>query len=275
MIRPAVPSDLLSLETLLLAHIEGAMFPLANLRAHGFTKDHPHAMRFWLGRGALGLSESGMVMPCFAPQDAPAFAAMLKGETLTGLIGPADQTRPLIRALGLQNAPCRVDDDEPGFELALDRLILPDTQGFQLRPITPLDLPLITAWRIAYHLEILGTPATEAPHRAEQDIVHWLPADSHRILFHNDQPVALTGFNARLPEIVQIGGVYTPPEHRAQGHARRAVALHLAEARDQGVTRAVLFAASDKAARAYQSIGFTPRAAMALVLFQEPQKVPL
>ncbi|GHC55905.1 GNAT family N-acetyltransferase [Neogemmobacter tilapiae] len=275
MIRPALPSDQSALESHLLAHVEGAMFPLANLRAYGFTDSHPHAMRFWLGRGALGLSQSGMVMPCFAPQDAPAFAATLKGETLTGLIGPADQTRPLIRALGLQDAPCRVNKDEPGFELVLDRLILPDTQDYQLRSITPTDLPQITAWRIAYHLEILGTPASEARQLAEQDIAHWLPADSHRILFHNDQPVALTGFNARLPEIVQIGGVYTPPERRAQGHARRAVALHLAEARKQGVARAVLFAASDKAARAYAAIGFSPRAAMALVLFQEPQKVPL
>jgi GNAT superfamily N-acetyltransferase len=251
------------------------MFPLSNLRAHGFNADHPHAMRFWLGPGALGLSQSGMVMPCFAPSDATAFAQCLEAHMLTGFIGPADQVRPLLHALSLQHAPCRVDHDEPGFELTLADLRLPPTDGFHLRPVTRSDLPLITQWRTAYHLEILGTPPSEAPERAAQDIAGWLDADSHRLLWHHDQPTALTGFNARLPEIVQIGGVYTPPHLRAQGHARRAVGLHLQQARAQGVTRAVLFAASDKAARAYQAIGFTPRAAMALVLFQEPQKVPL
>jgi len=66
----------------------------------------------------------------------------------------------------------------------------------------------------------------------------------------------MTSFNAELPDMVQVGGVYTPPEFRNRGYARLAVALHLDAARKTGVTRAILFASGDAAARAYRAIGF-------------------
>ena len=68
--------------------------------------------------------------------------------------------------------------------------------------------------------------------------------------------------------------VYTPPALRGRGHAKAAVALHLAEARDAGVGRAVLFAASEAAARAYLGIGFQPSLEFALVLLTDPATVP-
>ncbi len=67
----------------------------------------------------------------------------------------------------------------------------------------------------------------------------------------------MTNFNAALPAIVQVGGVYTPPDFRGQGYARRAVALHLEQAREAGVREAILFAANPAASRAYEAIGFT------------------
>jgi predicted GNAT family acetyltransferase len=62
-----------------------------------------------------------------------------------------------------------------------------------------------------------------------------------------------------LPDVVQVGGVYTPPALRGKGHARLALALHLAEARGKGVGRAILYAFSEPAARAYRAIGFQAR----------------
>jgi predicted GNAT family acetyltransferase len=83
----------------------------------------------------------------------------------------------------------------------------------------------------------------------------------------------MTGFNATLPEIVQIGGVYTPADLRGRGYARRAVALHLAEARGKGTARAVLFAANDAAARAYRAIGFQPAVPFTLFLLSTPTRI--
>ena len=83
----------------------------------------------------------------------------------------------------------------------------------------------------------------------------------------------MTGFNAVLPEHVQVGGVYTPPEGRNRGYARRAVAIHLAEARASGVRHAVLFAASAAAARAYEAIGFQRDGSFALALYDTYQVI--
>ena len=69
----------------------------------------------------------------------------------------------------------------------------------------------------------------EAEAQAEEDVASWLAAGSHRVLLRGGEPVAMSGFNARLPGIVQVGAVWTPPEHRSQGFARACVALHLAD----------------------------------------------
>ena len=83
----------------------------------------------------------------------------------------------------------------------------------------------------------------------------------------------MTGFNSQFEDVVQIGGVYTPPEKRGRGHARRALAMHLAEARSKGATQAVLFAANAAAARAYEAVGFQRASDFALVMFSEAQKI--
>jgi uncharacterized protein len=76
-------------------------------------------------------------------------------------------------------------------------------------------------------------------------------------------------FNARLPDVVQVGGVYTPPEHRRRGAARAVVAGMLRGARDEeGVGRAILFTGDDNVAAqtAYRAIGFTAVGEYGLVL---------
>jgi predicted GNAT family acetyltransferase len=78
----------------------------------------------------------------------------------------------------------------------------------------------------------------------------------------------MAGFNARLPDMVQVGGVYTPPEARGRGYARTAVALCLRAARERGVRRAILFTGEDNipAIRAYRALGFERIGDFAIVL---------
>ena len=80
----------------------------------------------------------------------------------------------------------------------------------------------------------------------------------------------MTALNARLPDMVQIGGVYTPPEQRGRGHARTAVALHLAALRAAGVDTAILFASGPAACRAYEAIGFERIGTYALSFLSAP-----
>jgi hypothetical protein len=100
-------------------------------------------------------------------------------------------------------------------------------------------------------------------------------AENHReILMDGDTPVAATAFNAALPQNVQIGAVYTPPALRDKGHARRAVALHLAQAHTTGVRRATLFASAQNALAAYTAVGFKQIGDWVLAIFKTPQVVP-
>lgn len=281
MIREAGPGEEAEVEALLMRRIDGAMFPVSNLRAHGlgkggFASDHDQATRFlWLGDQSLvALTQGGMLMPVLAEgAGLDGLLPALAGQTVTGAIGPAQSVRPALQALLLTGWPARTDEDEPGFALDLADLQVPKLPGARLVPLSEDLRAIVVGWRTAATMETLAMPADEAPTRAAANVDAWIAADSHRVLLLDGKPVALTGFNAALPEIVQIGGVYTPPALRGRGHARHAVALHLAEARAKGVTRAVLFAANEPAARAYRAIGFQPTMPFALVLFAAPARI--
>lgn len=280
MIREAGPADRAALDAFLVKHAESAMFLLGNLREHGvgagdFAVSHPNATRFWwVGAGVLGVTQAGMLLPLLPEFGGfPGVRTQFGGVSVAGAVGPKAQVRWLLATLGLVGRPVRVDKDEPGFRLDLADLRVPEAEGAVL--ITPgaAERDLMLGWRQAYLVEIMGEGGAEAARKAAGDIDDYLARGSHRVLLRDGVPVAMTGFNAALPEIVQIGGVYTPPDVRGNGHARLAVARHLAQARAAGVGRAVLFAASDAAARAYRAIGFRAADPVTLVLFDGMQRV--
>ena len=68
----------------------------------------------------------------------------------------------------------------------------------------------------------------------------------------------MSGYNAKIAEAVQIGGVFTPPELRSKGYARALVAASLEAAHESGIGTGLLFTARDNipAQRAYTALGF-------------------
>lgn len=285
MIRPARREDAPALTAFLGRAEASSMFMLAALHRGDLTEPeaapaHGHALHGWISEGPQGitgflaLSGAGFLMPQAPDADWPAFRPHLAGRQIAAVLGPEGQPHPLLQGLGLDAVPRRRDCVEAGFTLNLDALILPDVTGCESVPLTAERAGLITGWRAAYMIEISGVPAEEAQPRAVADVARWIAADSHRVLLQGGQPVALSGFNARLPQVVQVGGVYTPPGQRGRGYARRAVALHLAEARAAGALRATLFAVSDEAAAAYRAIGFRPAGRMEQIDFVTAERVP-
>ncbi|MFT4150939.1 MAG: GNAT family N-acetyltransferase [Paracoccaceae bacterium] len=283
MIRAARPGDAPALRAFLAGRERAAMFPLSALHGGGLMPpetplDGPGEMHGWLveeaGRieGFLGLSGGGHLMPFWPGAAWRDLRPHLAGRRVATVIVPDGQAGDPLAALGLADAPIRHRDEEPGFVLDLRDLRMPDVTGFSLAPLDR-HLPLVRRWRGAYLGEIFGVTGAEAEQRAADDVARWVAADSHRLLMRGDDPVALSGFNARIPGVVQIGGVWTPPEARGQGLARRMVALHLDQARGQGVTRAVLFAANDAAAAAYRAIGFVREGSMGIVELAQPVTV--
>ncbi len=91
------------------------------------------------------------------------------------------------------------------------------------------------------------------------------------VLLDGETPVSCSVFNAMLPDIVQIGGVWTPPPLRGRGYGRSVVAGSLLAAREQGVQRAVLFAdpQNPAAKQAYLALGFRIGGDYGLVLLPQ------
>ena len=270
--RPATPADRPAVEAFCRAHIERAMFPLSNLARFGWEGSAPYAPRFWLAERAgevtdvLARCTNGATMPLLPSGNFAAAAACLAGGPVSAVLGPADWARGLIAALPLAGARPTLDRDEPHYALDLARLHLPEGAG-ELVPLSRVPLDLLTEWRDLYDREALGAEGSDGKARAE--IEGYIAADSHRALVVDGVPVAMTGFNAWTPDAVQVGGVYTPVPLRRRGHAGRAVALHLAEARARGVRRAILFSASAGAARVYERLGFRRIGDWTLYLLRE------
>ncbi len=263
MLRAAEPGDEAAIEAFLARHAETSMFMRANLRDFGLQGgDAPRASRYWLAgspiRAAFGLSTAGFITvqaPDAAPALFNAFAAAIVGQEILGIAAPPEAATAMKQALRLDETAFALFFNEPLYRLPLDALRLPPGTT-TLRPPREADRPLLFKWSRAYAAELHMAPPDQLDAEANTRTENALTSGNLRLLVQDGTPVAMTAINARLPDMVQIGGVYTPPELRGRGHARRAVALHLAEARAEGVTTAILFASGPAACRAYEAIGF-------------------
>ncbi|NBZ86895.1 GNAT family N-acetyltransferase [Stagnihabitans tardus] len=274
MIR-ATEADRAEIEAFLMPHAHQAMFPLNNLAHHGMAGGSPYAVTLWLTRRAgqitdvLTLTDGGMVMPFLPSGDYGAAAGVLAGRKVSGIVGVRDWARGLGAALDLTRAAKTLDQDEPHFLLDVADLTIPQGPG-QILPLSEAPEAVIKSWMLDYQLAALGTPADRAPKRVEESYATYTKNRSHVVLMDQGTPLAMTGFNARIPGIVQVGGVYTPPDRRKRGHAGRAVALHIAAS---GAARATLFAVSEPAARAYRRIGFGQVGSWSLILLHDPEVI--
>jgi len=274
----AAEAEIPAVRAFLEDHVTGSMFPLVNLRDHGLNGKHPRSMNFWVLREGgritdiLAISQEGVVFPQCPNMNWEAVKPALKGKGIQGLIGNRMQVRSLQNAIGLSDAEAFLNHDEPQFLLDLSEMPVPVGPG-QIIPITKAPENIIRTWMLDYQMNALSM--AEAPTRAvvENSYATYCSNESHVVLMDGGTPISMTGFNARLPNIVQIGGVYTPPDLRGKGYARRALVLHLEQVRAQGVSRATLFAASASAVAAYESIGFKKIGEWTLCLFTEEQRI--
>lgn len=271
-------SDREALVDFMQMHAPSMMFPLTNLNRYGLGGAHPRSINAWVLKDrdritdVLTISGEGMVFPCCPTGQWGRIAQVSQGRKIKGFVGEGQQVANLRHAMGLTRK-AELDATEPAFLLRIADLVMPDTDGFSLHPLGAAPYDLLVNWRAAYETETLSVPESAAKVRAEKQIQAFITTDSHRVLLRGQTPVAMTGFNASLPEIVQVGGVYTPPDFRSRGYARIALALHLQEVAVDGVTEAVLSAANEAASRAYIALGFERTGSFALVVYEDLQVI--
>jgi RimJ/RimL family protein N-acetyltransferase len=192
-----------------------------------------------------------------------------------GFVGPRAQVVAAREHPRSPRSPPLIDNAELLYDLELDHLVVPGPLADgRLDCVIPgeADLELLVRWGVAYNDESLGVVTGSRAERNWRQRVR----DSIRerrvfLLLRDGQPVAMSGFNATVPECVQIGGVYTPPALRRHGFARACVAGSLVFVGGRGVPRAVLFTEPDNPSRrAYEAIGFREVGRYGILLYELP-----
>ena len=284
-IRMLSTGDEPALEAFLRPWLESSMFLRANARAAGLVdRGEPLqgtyvaatdggeiagvAAHFWNGMLVLQAPDSRFIEPL-------ARAAVARsGRELRGFVGPWSQCRDARSALGLNDRATVLDSREQLYALDLDRLRVPDDLAsgrLTCRLPREDELDILADWRADYSIEALGLPGSPELTATSRVEIGRLQAERSQWILedHHGRPVSYSAFNARLPDVVQIGGVWTPVELRGRGYGRAVVAGSLLDARSHGVTRAVLFTGEENlsARRAYESLGFRVVSDYALVIF--------
>ena len=269
------------LEAFLQRMPEVTMLLRANLRNEGLLDEGRALQGTWVaaieGDVVVGVAahfhRGTMVLaaPAHAEQVAVRCAAA-SGRAVAGLLGPWLQVQRARDALGMQAMQAQLDGPELLFALELRDLAVPaPLRDGQLtwHRAEVAERDLLASWRIAYHVETLGASDTDQTRViAEAEIDRAIGAGDIYVLSAEQRPVACSAINARLPDMVGVSGVWTPPELRCRGYGRAAVAASLLSERAAGVERAVLFTdAANYAKRAYEAIGFRVVGDYGLVLW--------
>ena len=270
------PGDDDALKCFLAPRLDSSLFLYSNLLAAGLVDTgEPYS-------GSYAAAFDGLDMVAVAghfwnqttvlqaPVQLPALirlAQQASGRPLRRLVGPDGQVVEAIQELGLTGAELQMDESEKLYSLELSDLIVPDlitTGRARGRRIRAEDEELVAEWRLAYYREMhLEEDSDELREMARRSVKTEIASGRTWIVEVDDRPVSCTSFNATVRDegiagIVQVGGVYTPPDQRSQGYARAAVAASLLDARSDGYGKSVLFTgiSNTPAQKAYQALGF-------------------
>lgn len=275
------PKDQPALEQFLRQHTPQAMVLRSNLAHSGIVDGGApyqgrYAAAFQDGRivGVAAHYWNGMLV-LLAPEQAGAVArAATAGRKVAGILGPWQQALDVQEALALDPRWCRLRSHERLMTLPLDRLRIPipmrEGQNLHCRLATLAELDVLSEWRQQFRCEALGaTPSHDLTQRSRAEVAQWIEERKQFVLLDGNHLVSGCCFNAQLPDAVQIGNVWTPPQFRSRGYGRAVVAGALEHARGAGAELGVLYTPIDnKAARtAYLAIGFTEIGDYAIVLF--------
>ncbi|MBL8830790.1 MAG: GNAT family N-acetyltransferase [Rhodospirillales bacterium] len=247
-----------------------AMFLRSNLRQSGIVDAGKPYQGTYVGifdagqlTGVAALYWNGNMMFQCATADAVQLANQTLAAALpracTGLLGPGALLEEVIALPPFSLRRARMASRQDLYALDLSDLSAEMQMLARVRPATTKDRETLAGWRHDYLCETLGAePGDATRRRAGEEIARAIDEDRAFVLAMADNLLAYAGFNATLPDMVQVGGVYCPPAERGLGYARAATQGALLAARARGVKRAILFTAEDNIAakRCYESLGF-------------------
>ncbi len=192
---------------------------------------------------------------------------------VTGLLGPHHAVVAARSALKYERRSTAYDELDLLFALDLPKLNTPgmveDGKASWRFAAEDDRAGFLVDWRLRYEAETLGLPITEARRDKTRSSLLHAGAQPIYLLEHEERVVSMTSFNAETRGVVQVGGVWTPPELRGKGFARAVVAASLSYKRRTGAHRSILFTGEHNVAaqRSYRSLGYERIGEFGLVLF--------
>lgn len=271
------------LELFLNLYPETSMFLRSNLRNSGieYKSDSPYHGEYFAYCNSLGEIQGiiahywngNIMMQC---PDLSALKELFHyfkfhcSRPICGILGDEIQAKIVIDMLEIHSSSFALNATDGLYQLILSEMIVPNSV-YQLKKARYCAPDILKKWLTDYHIEALGADLSNPS--SVESINNTVKEASNRddlwIIENNGLPLSLCGFNASLPDIVQIGPVWTPVEYRNQGYARSIVALSLLEAKKNGVKQAILFTNNLAAERAYYSIGFKKIGEYRLAILKE------
>lgn len=259
-----------ALSKLLAVTPDTAMFLRSNLQQAGIVDRGEPYQGTYVGAFAAGTLtgvaalywNGNMMLQCEQADAVP-----LANETLaaalpracSGLLGPSALLEDVIALPPFSLRRARMASRQDLYGLDLVDLAESAPMLARVRAATMKDHDELTGWRHDCLCETLGAlPGDATRTRASEEITRAIDEGRAFVLAMADNLLAYAGFNATLPDMVQVGGVYSPPAERGLGYARAATHGALLAARARGVRRAILFTAEDNipAKRCYEGLGF-------------------
>lgn len=270
-LRILTSRDRSALDAFLDGHRASSMFLRANLSSSGL-EDRPEPFHGLY----MGAFDGGVLTDVAAhywngniilqapiqPVELALAVARESGRPINGLLGPWPQVRAVEPKLELDHARLGKVVPEYLYSLDLAALVVPESLAsgrVVFRRARVADLSTLVTWRREYDLHTLGFPAHGIDDAVNRDLLTRLIEEGRLwVLEEAGCLVSMTGLSAALPDIVQVGGVFTPVECRGRGNGRTVVAGSLLEARAKGVVEAILFTEAENlpAQRAYEALGF-------------------
>ena len=270
-LRRLTPDDRPPVDAFLEHHSASSMFLRANLYYSGIEDgpDRFHGLYFGAFTGDV-LTDVGahywnnniILQAPTVPVELSQALAKDSGRPVGGVIGPWDQVKAAEPELDLDRSRLGKVVPEYLYTLDLNAMMVPDVLSSGMvrhRRAEDRDLPALVQWRYQYDLITMGYPAHAIDDERNHTMLKGMIEDARLWVLQDEESiVAMTGFNATLPDTVQVGGVFTPEEARGRGHARSVVAASLLDAKAEGVSKAILFTETDNipAQKAYESLGF-------------------
>ena len=278
-------ADRARVEALLERHVARSLFLLSNMERGGLDDHGEPYQGLWCGafdassEALVGVAahfwNDNVVMQTANLEQAE-ISALLEftlehsAKPLRGLIGPWPQLEVVLSERQIDLKACHYAEREPLYTLHTEALRWPfkPGDGLSVRLATEQDADELALWMLDSDRRVQPNSTLELARRTTRRRIE----ERALWVLQRDKDLALlsmTALNATVGgRIFQIGGVWTPPELRRRGHARRVVAGQIRALAERGYLQAILFTGQSNlpAQRAYEALGFERLGEYGLVL---------